>query len=85
MLLARAQAIGRGDLPAALAVSSKDSGLRQARPAEIKEAAKQAPMMIKQIKAIKRVVVRRETAIALMGEGSWESLVLEDGVWKVAD
>jgi hypothetical protein len=85
VLLTRAQAIGRADLAAALAVSSKDSGLREAPPGAIKEAAKEAPAMIKQIKAIKRVVVRRETAVALMGEGSWQSLVLEDGVWKIAD
>jgi hypothetical protein len=84
-LLTRAQAVGRGDLPAALAVSSRDSGLREVPPGQVKEFAKQAPAMIKQIKAIKRVVVRRETAIALMGEGSWSSLVMEDGVWKVAD
>lgn len=84
-LMVRAQAIAKGDLAGALAVSSKGSGLRDLPPGMIKEAAKQAPEMIKAIKAIKRVVVRRETAVALMGKGSWSSLVLEDGVWKVAD
>jgi len=85
VLMVRAQAIAKGDLAGALAVSSKGSGLREVPPGMIKEAAKQAPEMIKQIKAIKRVVVRRETAVALMGQGSWSSLVMEDGVWKVAD
>jgi hypothetical protein len=37
------------------------------------------------LKAVQRVVVRAHTAVALMGEGSWSSLVLEDGGWKVAD
>jgi hypothetical protein len=40
---------------------------------------------VKELKTIKRVVVRRETAVALMSEGSWSSLVFEDGAWKVAD
>ena len=85
VLIARAEAIGRGDLAAALALSSQGSGLRNVPPEMIKQAAEQAPAMIKEFKAIKRVVVRRETAVALQGEGSWSSLVLEGGAWKVSD
>jgi hypothetical protein len=84
-LLARAQALQRGDLPAALALSSKASGMNELTPADLKQAKAMMPQLIKEIKAIKRVVVRRETAVALMSQGGWSSLVLEDGVWKVAD
>ena len=85
VLIARAEAIGRGDLPGALVLSSQGSGLHGIPPEMVKQAAKEAPAMIKQIKAIKRVVVRQNTAVALLGEGSWSSLVLENGAWKVAD
>jgi len=84
-LIARAEAIGRNDLPAALALSSQGSGLRTVPPAVLKQAAGQMPSLIKDLKAIKRVVVRRETAVALQNDGGWSSLVREDGVWKVAD
>lgn len=87
VLIARAEAIGRGDLPAALALSSKTSGRALgAMPAEaLREARGAMGPFVKELKAIKRVVVRHETAVALMSEGSWSSLILEDGVWKVAD
>jgi hypothetical protein len=87
VLIARAEAIGRGDLPAALALSSRQSAQALgAMPAEaLKEAKGSMAPFVKELKAIKRVVVRRETAVALMSEGSWSSLVLEDGAWKVAD
>jgi hypothetical protein len=87
VLVARAEAIGRGDLPAAMALSSRKSAQAlSAMPAEaLREARGSMAPFIKELKAIKRVVVRRETAVALMAEGSWSSLVLEDGAWKVAD
>jgi hypothetical protein len=85
VLIARAEAIGRGDLPAALALSSQGSDLRGVPPDVLKQVAGQMPSLIKELKGVKRVVVRRQTAVALQGEGSWSSLVLEDGVWKVAD
>jgi hypothetical protein len=84
-LIARAEAIGHGDLPAALALSSQGSDLRGVSPAELKPFKAAVPEMIKGFKAIKRVVVRRETAVAIMGDGGWSSLVLEGGAWKVAD
>jgi len=85
VLTVRAQAIQKGDLPAALALSSRGSGLRGVSPAELKGAASMVAEMIRDIKTIRRVVVRRETAVALLPQGSWASFVLEDGVWKVAD
>lgn len=84
VLVARAQAIGRADLSGALALSSRTSGLRQVPPAQIKQASSQAAEMLKQLRAAKRVVIRRETAVAILPDG-WASLVREDGAWKVAD
>ncbi|WP_372784869.1 hypothetical protein [Phenylobacterium sp.] len=84
-LIARAEAIGRGDLPAALALSSQGSDLRGVPAGELKQFKAAVPEMLKGIRAIKRVVVRRETAVALMGDGGFSSLVLEGGAWKVAD
>jgi len=84
-LIARAEAIARGDLPAALALSSQGSDLRGVPASALTQFKAAAPEMIKGFKAIKRVVVRRETAVALMGDGGWSNLVLEGGVWKVAD
>jgi hypothetical protein len=85
VLIARAEAIGRGDLPAALALSSQGSGLRGVPPEMLKEAAKAMPQLVKELKGVKRVVVREQTAVALQGDGSWSSLILEGGAWKVAD
>jgi hypothetical protein len=85
VLIARAQAIGRGDLPAALALSAKGSRLRDIPPAALKQFAGEAAGMVKQFRAVKRVVVRRDTAVALLDAHSWANLVREDGAWKVAD
>jgi hypothetical protein len=85
VLLARALAVQKGDLPTALALSSQGSGLRMVTPADLQGAGAMMAEMIRDVKAIKRVVVRRETAVALMSQGSWASFVREDGAWKVAD
>jgi hypothetical protein len=87
VLVARAEAIGRGDMAAAYALSSRQSAaqLRALPPALMKQGADSTPLMVRSLKAIQRVVVRRETAVALMSDGSWLSLVLEDGAWKAAD
>ena len=86
-LIARAMALSRGDLPAALALTSRAARAELAAipPADLKQLSGQAGEMITAFKAIQRVVVRQHTAAALMGEGSWSSLVFEDGGWKVAD
>ncbi|THD71350.1 hypothetical protein [Phenylobacterium sp.] len=85
VLIARAEALQRGDLPAAVALSSKVSRIGEMPPEVLKQAAQAMPQMIKDLKAVKRVVVRQSTAVALQGRGSWASLVLENGAWKVAD
>ena len=41
--------------------------------------------MVKELKGVKRVVVREQTAVALQGDGRWSSLILEGGAWKAAD
>ncbi len=51
----------------------------------VRDAAKAMPELIKELKGVKRVVVREYTAVALQGDGSWSSLILEAGAWKVAD
>lgn len=85
VLVARAEALQHGDLAAAVALSSKGSRIGSLPPEVVKQAAQAMPQMIKELKAVKRVVVRQSTAVALQGHGSWASLVLENGAWKVAD
>ena len=85
VLLARAEALGRGDLAAAAALSAQGSDLKAMPPQVLKQIRQAAPQMIKELKAVKRVVVRQSTAVALQGGGSWTSLVLENGAWKGAD
>jgi hypothetical protein len=85
VLIARAQALGRGDLPAAVALSSQGSDVKNIPPEVLKQLGQATPQMVKELKAVKRVVVRQSTAVALQGGGSWASLVLENGAWKVAD
>jgi hypothetical protein len=86
-LIARATALSHGDLPAALALTARAARAELAAipPAELKQLSGQSAEMIAAFKAIQRVVVRQHTAAALMGEGSWSTLVFEDGGWKVAD
>ncbi len=87
VLIARAEAVGRGDLASVLAVTARPAQetLRKLPPGALKAASSQAPAMIKALKTAKRVVVRRDTAAVLTADGSWASLVLEDGAWKIAD
>jgi len=85
VLIARAQAIGRGDIPAALALSAKDSRLRDIPPAALRKFGGEAAGMVKQFRTAQRVVVRRDTAVAILDAHSWANLVREDGAWKVAD
>lgn len=87
VLLARAEAMGRGDMAAAAALSSRQSqaDLTGLSPEALKQVKATMGALTKEIKAIKRVVVRQQTAAALMGEGGFSSLVFEDGAWKAAD
>ena len=87
VLIARAEAMGHGDLTAAAALTARGASddMKAMPPEELKAISQQVGEMIRHFKAVKRVVVRQHTAVALLGEGESESLVLEDGVWKVAD
>jgi hypothetical protein len=85
LLIARAQSMARGDLAAAKAMSVKGSMINDMPPAMLKQAAAEIPAVIKQYRAAKRVVIRKETANVILSEHSWASFVREDGVWKIAD
>lgn len=87
VLLARAEALGRRDLDAAIALSTPDSAanLRAAPPELMNDAPKFAGPLARALKASRRVVIRRETAAVMMGPGEWASVAKVDGVWKAAD
>ena len=85
LLIARAQALARGDLAGAKAMSAKGSMIQDMPAAALKQASAEIPNIIKQYRAAKRVVIRRETASVLLDAHSWASFVREDGVWKIAD
>ena len=76
-LIARAEALKRGDL------SARKAGRRtlEARTA----AAISMPDLLAQLKRSKRVVERHASAVAILDGGSWASVVLEDGKWMVSD
>lgn len=86
-LLARADAIGRGDWGAAQALSTEAAAanFRNLPPEMLKQARPMAAELTRRLKAARRVVVRRETAAVMVGEGEWASAVRVDGVWKAAD
>ncbi len=87
VLTARARALTRGDLAAALALTSRQAAadLQGIQPAELKQVSASMGELIKAFGAVTRVVVRKKSAVAIMPGGDAASLVLEDGGWKVAD
>lgn len=87
VLVARAEALAKGDTAAALGLSTDESAaqLKALPPAVMKQAAAQVPAMLKELKAPKRVVIRRETAAVQGAHGDWFSLELVNGAWKAAD
>lgn len=87
VLTARARALGRGDLPAALALTSHQAtpDLQAIPPAELKQLSGPMVELVKALGGVKRVVVRTRSAVAIMPDGGISSLVLEEGGWKVAD
>lgn len=87
VLIARAEAIGRGDMKGAAALSTPSAGesLLAAPPEMLKVAPKLAAELIRHLKSARRVVVRRETAAVMLGPGEWASVAKVDGVWKAAD
>jgi hypothetical protein len=87
VLTARAQALSRGDLPAALALTSNQTRaeLQGIAPAELKQASASMGEFLEALRGVKRVVVRKNSAVAIMPDGEFSSLVFEGGSWKVAD
>lgn len=81
------EAIGKGDMAGAAALSTKASAEQLAAmpPAVMKQAKAQIPSMVRQLKAPKRVVIRKDTAAIETADGSWFSLAREGGAWKAAD
>jgi hypothetical protein len=86
-VMARAQAIARGDMAAAAALSTASSAarLQDFPPETMALARKELPKLIARLKTVKRVVVRRETAVILLGPHEFVSVSREGGVWKAAD
>jgi len=87
VLIARAQAMASGDLATAASLSTETSAARlQDIPPQFKAMmAKELPKLIARLKTAKRVVVRRETAVVMLGPGEYASVAKVGGVWKAAD
>ena len=87
VLLARAEALSRRDFKAAAALSTEDAakGFDTIPPEVLKEITKLTAEMTRRLRNPKRVVIRRETAAVMLGEGEWASVVKVDGVWKASD
>lgn len=87
VLLARAEAIGRGDLAAAAALSTPTAAehFRDPPPQLLKMAPRLAAEVTQRLKNTNRVVIRRETAAIMLGPGEWANVARVDGVWKAAD
>lgn len=86
-VLARAQALARGDMAAALALSTDASAarLRDFPPETMALAKREMPKLIARLKAVKRVVEREQTAVVFLGPREWASVTREGSAWKVAD
>jgi hypothetical protein len=86
-VLARAEAIGRGDFEAAYGLSTEGSvaALKALPPEMLASSRKFVPELVRQLKSARRVVIRQQTAAILLGPEQWSSAVLVDGVWKAAD
>ena len=86
VLVARAEALGRGDLAAARALSTKDAAENFAAlpPDVLRMVRDEAPTMLRDFMAAQRVVIRRATAAVQVKEG-WASLVRVGETWKVGE
>jgi len=87
VLLARADALQKGDMATVIALSSRQSAadLKTMSPDQLKDMTQSMQELAAQLKSVKRVVVRRATAVAIIDGGCFSTLVLENGAWKVAD
>lgn len=87
VLIARAEAMMKGDIATAASLSTETSAARlNDIPPEFKTMmVKELPKLVARLKATKRVVIRRETAVVMLGPGEYASAAKVDGVWKAAD
>ncbi len=87
VLIARAEAIAKGDLAAAALLSTEASGARLTDvPPEFKAMmAKELPKVIARLKSTKRVVIRRESAVVMLGPGEYATTLKVAGAWKASD
>ncbi len=87
VVLARAEALVRGDLAGVAALSTPESaaGLTALPPEVLKMAKAEMPQLARRLKSVKRVVIRRDSAAVMVGPGEWASLTRVNGTWKVAD
>lgn len=87
VLIARAEAISKGDMAAAAALSTEASAARMTDvPPEFRKMlAKELPKLIARLKTVRRVVIRRETAVVMLGPGEYASVTKVGGVWKATD
>ncbi|MCW5758630.1 MAG: hypothetical protein KIS90_02520 [Phenylobacterium sp.] len=87
VVLARAEAMIRGDMAAAMALSTEAGAarLKDLPPEAAPMIRRELPKMVARLKAARRVVVREQTAVIFLGPKEYASTVRVDGVWKVAD
>ncbi|WP_296597184.1 hypothetical protein [Phenylobacterium sp.] len=87
VLVARAEAMAKGDFATAAALSTEASAARMKDlPPEFRKmAARELPKLVARLKATKRVVIRRETAVVMLGPGEYASAARVGGIWKAAD
>jgi hypothetical protein len=86
LLIAREQAFARGDLDAAKAMTSaRGRAVFDTLPPEyLAELRTAAPASIADYRRIARVVVRGESAVAILPEaGSWQSFTRDEGKWLI--
>lgn len=91
-LIERARALARGDFAAAKKLSTERGGSHIDRMVKMlgAEATKQAreagAEMEKQLRQVRRVVVRGERAVAILAKGAgWSTLARQGGEWKSDD
>jgi hypothetical protein len=88
VLLARIEAMGRGDAATAKSLSTGIAAeqLATMAPGVMKQIAGQMTQagMVRELKAAQRVIVREQSA-SVEASGDWFTLVRENNAWKVAD
>lgn len=87
VLIARAEAILKGDMATAAALSTEASAARMAEVSPEFRAmlAKALPEIVALLRTAKRVIVRRETAMVMLGPGEYANVVKVGGAWKASD